>query len=82
MRRWWQRLIGAPPCVLQTVIVNLKDDQATALHGVFYAVVGSWYVLRNASILKAGEPPIPADGELLIPAGNVAFLQADLPAVR
>ena len=82
MRRWWQCWLGLPPCLLQTVIVNLKDDPTTALQGVLYAVVGRWFVLRNASILKAGEPPVPADGELLIPEGNVAFLQTDIPPSR
>ncbi len=67
---WWR-----PPCVLRTVIVNLKDDDATALSGVLWSVRGPWYTLRNASVLKSGEPPTPADGELVIHRANVAFFQ-------
>ena len=79
MFRLWQWLRGAPPCLLQTVIVNLKDDPTNALHGVLYATHGRWFVLRQASILKAGEPPTPADGELLVHLSNVSFMQAALP---
>lgn len=74
----WQRLRGAPPCLLQSVIVNLKDDPAVALHGVLFDTRGHWFILRQASMLKAGEPPTPVDGELLVPVSNISFLQADL----
>jgi len=77
MWSWWQRLRGAPPCVLHTVIVNLKDDPLTALHGVLFAWHRRWFVLKQASVLKAGEPPTPVDGELIVPVVNVSFLQAD-----
>jgi hypothetical protein len=60
---------------LQSVIVNLKDDPALALQGVLWSSRGPWLTLRNADILKSGEPPTHADGELFIHRDNVAFVQ-------
>lgn len=76
--RWWRQWTGAPPALLQTVIVNLKDDPNVALHGVLFDWRGRWCILRQASMLKAGEPPTPVDGELLVPASNISFLQSGL----
>lgn len=73
----WRRDALPPPCLRRTVVINLKDDPETALHGVLWAVEGPWLTLRRASVLKAGEPPTPADGELIVHRGNVSFLQSD-----
>jgi hypothetical protein len=82
MWSWWQRLRGAPPCLLQTVVVNLKDDPNLALEGVLFGMAGRWLRLRNASAMRPGAPPEPAIGELLVPLANVAFLQAVPPETR
>jgi hypothetical protein len=63
------------PFLLRSVIVNLKDDHDVALQGVLWSVRGPWLSLRNAAILKSGQPPTPADGELFIHRDNVAFVQ-------
>ena len=67
---WWR-----PPCVLRSVILNLKDDPSVALSGVLWSVRGPWFTLRNGAVLKAGEAPTPADGELVIHRDNIAFVQ-------
>jgi hypothetical protein len=67
---WWR-----PPCLLKTVLVNLKDDETTALEGVLYATRGPWWTLKNGSVIKAGEPPAPVVGDLIVHRDNVAFLQ-------
>jgi hypothetical protein len=64
-----------PPFLLRSVIVNLKDDTTTALQGVVWSARGPWFTLRNAHILKSGEQPTVADGELIVHRDNVAFLQ-------
>jgi hypothetical protein len=74
---WWQRWRGAPPCLLRSVIVNLKDDSATALHGVLWTSRGPWLTLRSVSLLKPGEPPVPMDGEAIVHRDNVAFVQVE-----
>jgi hypothetical protein len=76
---WWWRLLGAPPCILHTVIVNLKDDPTTALQGVLWSAHGPWFTLRHASILKSGDAPTAADGELIIHRTHVAFFQVVEP---
>jgi hypothetical protein len=67
---WWR-----PPFLLRSVIVNLKDDPDIALRGVLWSARGPWLVMRNAAVLKSGEPPTHADGELLIHRDNVSFMQ-------
>lgn len=71
MFRW---LHQRPPCLLATVIVNLKDD-STAFEGALLAVNGPWWTLRNAQLLKAGEPPQPMIGAVIVHRDNVAFTQ-------
>jgi hypothetical protein len=68
---WWR-----PPAMLRSVIVNLKDDDL-ALSGVLWGARGPWLTLRNASLLKPNEPPVPTDGEVLVPRANVAFIQVE-----
>lgn len=69
MLRWW-----LPPCLLRYVIVNLTTD-GTAFKGVLWQSRGPWLVLREASMLKEGNPPTPVDGEVVMHREHVAFLQ-------
>jgi hypothetical protein len=66
---WWR-----PPCLLRSVIVNLKDDPTTAIRGVLWSTRGPWCTFKDASLLRAG-PPTPVDGEIVIHRDNIAFLQ-------
>lgn len=75
--RWWQRWRGAPPCLLESVVINVKDDPTAALAGVLFGLHGAWLVLRRAALLKAGEPPAPIDGDVFVHVTNVSFIQAD-----
>ena len=67
---WWR-----PPCLLRTVIVTLKHDDATAYKAVLWSSRGSWLTFRNCSLLVKDRPPTPMDGELVIHRSNVAYLQ-------
>jgi hypothetical protein len=62
------------PPLLHRVIVNLKSDSSTALRGVLWTR-GPWLTLRQAELLRAGQPPTPIDGEAVVHRANVAFLQ-------
>ena len=59
--------------VLRQVIVNTKSDKAFA--GVMWARRGGYLVLRNASLLQAGGSSTAIDGEVVIDASNVDFVQ-------
>lgn len=69
--RWpWQ-----PPCVLRGIIANLTDDPSTAIQGVLWGTRGPWFIVREASLLKAGAPPARIDGEIVIHRDRIAFFQ-------
>jgi hypothetical protein len=68
---WWWR----PPCLLRQVILNLEGDSTSALQGVLWSARGPWVTLRQPSMLKSGQPPIPMDGEVVVHRAKVAFLQ-------
>lgn len=59
--------------VLRQVIVNTKSDKAFA--GVLWARRGGYLVLRNARLLQAGGSSTAVDGEVVIDANNVDFMQ-------
>lgn len=67
---WWR-----PPCLLRTVIVNLKSDRETAYRGVLWSARGRWLTFKNVDMLRAGEQPRYVDGELVIDRDNVETLQ-------
>jgi len=67
---WWR-----PPCLLRLVIVNLKDEQESAIKGVLWKSRGPWLVVRNATALQSGVQPAQVDGEVLIHRSNVQFIQ-------
>lgn len=68
-------LSGEPPCVLRTVIVTPKSDQASAIKGVLWQYRRRWLVLREPVLLRPATPPTPLDGELVMHRDNVAYLQ-------
>lgn len=59
--------------VRQQALVTLKTGEAFA--GVLWDWDRECFVLRNASQLVAGEAPVPADGELVFLAADVAYVQ-------
>jgi hypothetical protein len=67
---FWQR----PPCVLRTVIVNLKEGQS-AIRGILWETRGPWFTVSEAQLLTAGSQPTPIDGTAVVHRENVAFLQ-------
>lgn len=68
-------LTGKPAYPLaQRVLVNTKEGRAFS--GVLWQRRADYLVLRNASLRSAGDPkPIPLDGEVLIFAPDVSFIQ-------
>jgi hypothetical protein len=67
---WWRA-----PFILRSVLVTLKGDDDTALRGIAWQLRGPWIVLRQVEMLRPNVPPVPMDGEVVIPRVNVAFLQ-------
>lgn len=63
------------PFLYRLCLVNTIADPDAAIRGVVYAVRGSWLVIKNAAIVKAGASPLPVDGDVVIHRSNVAFLQ-------
>ena len=59
--------------VLRQVIVNTRTEKAFS--GVLWARRGDYLVLRNARLLQAGGSSTAIDGEVVIDANNVDFLQ-------
>jgi len=58
---------------LRQVIVNTKTDRA--FRGVLWRKTHGYLVLRNAEMLKSKDETAPLDGETVIPAENIDFLQ-------
>jgi len=58
---------------LRQVIVNTKTDRA--FRGVLWQRRRGYLVLRNAELLKTKGEVAPVDGEIVIPAENVDFIQ-------
>jgi len=59
--------------VLERVIVNTKSDRA--FRGVLWRRRRGYLVLRNAEMLRGKGETVPMDGEVVIPAENVDFIQ-------
>lgn len=59
--------------VLQQIIVNTKTDRA--FRGVLWRRRRGYLVLRNAEMLRGKGETVPMDGEVVIPAANVDFIQ-------
>lgn len=58
---------------LRRVIVNTKTDKA--IRGVLWQRRRGYLVLREAEILKRGAETAKVDGEVVVPADNVDFIQ-------
>jgi len=58
---------------LRTVVVNTKSGRA--FRGVLWRRRGGLLVLRNAELLKPGGETVAMDGEVVIAAENVDFMQ-------
>lgn len=67
---WWR-----PPCLLRSCIVNLKDDPSTAIQGVLWSSRGPYLTFKNCAVLRANQPTMPTDGEIVVHRSNLAFLQ-------
>jgi len=55
------------------VVLNTRTDRA--FRGVLWRKAWGYLVLRDAEMIKAGGETVRMDGELVIEAGNVDFLQ-------
>jgi hypothetical protein len=60
---------------LRGVIVNFTDDPATAIQGVLWSASGPWLTIKDASLLKPGQPPTAIDGDVVLHRDRVSFLQ-------
>lgn len=60
------------PC-LKRVVVNTRTDKA--FRGVLWARRRGYLVLRNAELLKPRGETVAMDGEVVIEAANVDFMQ-------
>jgi len=58
---------------LRRVVVNTKTDRA--FRGVLWRRYRGYLVLRNAELVKAGGETVPVDGEVVIEAENIDFMQ-------
>jgi len=70
--RWL--LFWRPPCLLRSVIINLKSDDASAIKGVLWATRGPWLTFKECTLLKA-HLSTAVDGDVIIHRSNIAFLQ-------
>ena len=57
---------------LRRVIVNTSEH---SFRGVLWRRRGDYLVLRNAELLKAKGETVPLDGEVMVFAAKVEFLQ-------
>ena len=60
--------------ILQQVIVNTRARDES-FRGVLWRKRRGYLVLRNAEMLRGKGEVVPMDGELVIPADNVNFIQ-------
>jgi hypothetical protein len=62
--------------MLRTVVVSLKDDPSTGLHGILWSTRGPWFTLKEASLVKPDGKLSPIDGgEVVVHRDNVSFMQ-------
>lgn len=72
----WSILGNAYP-YRETVIANLKSGKA--FKGVLWQRTGGFLVLKQAAMHMAREGWKPVDGEVLVPFGDVEFMQVVVP---
>lgn len=63
----------SPYPALRQVIVNTKTERT--FRGVLWRRRRGFLVLRNAELLQGRGEVMPMDGEVVIPAENVDFIQ-------
>ena len=63
------------PRLRRRCIVNLRGDDADSIEGVLWTRRGRWLVLKDARLMHRDDPPVPADGEILIDRDQINFLQ-------
>jgi hypothetical protein len=63
------------PRLRRRCIVNLRGDGIDTIEGVLWTRRGRWLVLKDARLLHRDDPPVPADGEILIDRDQINFLQ-------
>lgn len=66
-------LKGDPYPTLRRVVVTTKTERT--FRGVLWQRKGTYLILRSAELLKSKSEVVPLDGELLIEASNVDFVQ-------
>jgi hypothetical protein len=71
--RWF--CFWRPPALLRRVIVNVTHDSTEAFEGVLWSTRGPWFTFRDCVALKAGQPPTPIPGEVVIDRARIAYLQ-------
>ena len=59
--------------VFRQIIVSTRTDRS--FRGVLWQKRRGYLVLRNAEMLKGRGETVPMDGEVVIPAENVDFIQ-------
>ena len=59
--------------VLRTVLVNTRTG--STLRGVLYRKRRRYLVLKQAEMLRRGKEPMAMDGEVVVYADNVDFIQ-------
>jgi len=71
--RW--PFFSPPPCLLRRVTVNFTHDATEAMQGALWEYRRGWITLRDVSALKAGQPPVPIVGDVVISERRIAFFQ-------
>ena len=71
------RLFWRPPFLYRLCLVTTISDPESAFRGVLWQARGPWLVMKNAALVKAGSPPLPIDGEIVIHRNNLAFVQVE-----
>lgn len=61
------------PAIRHKVLINLLSGNG--IEGVITQQVGHHYVLKGATVHEVGQQPAPADGEIVVDAANVDFIQ-------
>jgi hypothetical protein len=69
----WGPFCWRPPFYLREALFNLKAGDT--LSGVHWSTRGPWFTLRNASVLKPGQPPLAIDGDVVIHRDRIDFVQ-------
>lgn len=65
-----------PPCVRQRVIVNVTHNPNEAIRGVLWTFGrGGWLTLKDAYGIIPNAEPTKIDGDVVLHASRIAYLQ-------